>query len=258
MIVKWERAGNDIYVNRLIKETKSLIDIQNNVGQPDKAKVIANREMLSTKIHLIKSYDEQILDSTDPESDTEREIFESIQFEKSVSELIISVKISRQWSDVRWNCNLPYPKFKSLNSNISVRSRLPRQEIPPFSGDPLQFQSFWDIFDSSIHSNTSLAPINKFSYLKTPLTRKAKDALNSLELTSENYDEAVAILKSRFGDPQVVIQSNVDILLALHPVSSSSNITDLRKIYDKVETVSRSSYRPFWSNSNSYSYEKTP
>ena len=49
----------------------------------------------------------------------------------------------------------------------------------------------------------------------------------------------MAILKSRFGDPQVVIQSNIDILLALHPVSSSSNITDLRKIYDKVETVSR-------------------
>ena len=82
--------------------------------------------------------------------------------------------------------------------------------------------------------------------------------LNSLELTSKNYDEAVAILKSRFGDPQVVIQSSIDILLALHPVSSSSNITDLRKICDKVETVSRSSYRPYWSNSNSYSYEKTP
>ena len=49
----------------------------------------------------------------------------------------------------------------------------------------------------------------------------------------------MAILKSRFGDPQVVIQSNVDILLALHPVSSSSNITELRKIYDEVETVSR-------------------
>ena len=49
----------------------------------------------------------------------------------------------------------------------------------------------------------------------------------------------MAILKSRFGDPQAVIQSNVDILLALHPVSSSSNITELRKIYVKVETVSR-------------------
>ena len=52
--------------------------------------------------------------------------------------------------------------------------------------------------------------MNKFSYLKTLLTGKAKDALNSLERTSGNYDEAVAILKSRFGDPQVVIQSNID------------------------------------------------
>ena len=87
--------------------------------------------------------------------------------------------------------------------------------------------------------NTTLTPINKFSYLKTLLIGKAKYALNSLELTSGNHDEAVLILKSRFGDPQVVIQSNIDVLLALHPVSSSSNITDLRKIYDKVETVSR-------------------
>ena len=105
--------------------------------------------------------------------------------------------------------------------------------------DPLQFQTFWEIFDSSVHLNTSLAPITKFSYLKTLLTGKAKDALHSLEFTSGDYDEALAILKSRFGDPQVVIQLNVDILLALYPVSSASNITGLRKIYDKVETVSR-------------------
>ena len=66
-----------------------------------------------------------------------------------------------------------------------------------------------------------------------------KNALNSLELTSGNYDEAVATLKSRFGDPQVVIQSNIDILLALQPVSSSSIITDLRKIYDNVESLEK-------------------
>ena len=53
----------------------------------------------------------------------------------------------------------------------------------------------------------------------------------------------MAILKSRFGDPQAVIQSNIDILLALHPVSSSSNITDFRTIYEKVETVSRNMQR---------------
>ena len=53
----------------------------------------------------------------------------------------------------------------------------------------------------------------------------------------------MAILKSRFGDPQVVIQSNIDILLALHPVSSSSNINELRKIYNKIDTISRNLQR---------------
>ena len=42
---------------------------------------------------------------------------------------------------------------------------------------------------------------------------------------------------------EVDIQSNIDILLAPHPISSPSNITDLRKIYDKVETVSRNLQR---------------
>ena len=127
--------------------------------------------------------------------------------------------------------------FKTLI--ISVWPRLPRQKILSFSGDALQFQSFWEVFDSSIHLNTSLAPINKFSYLKTLLTGKVKDALNSLDLTSGNYDKAVVILKSSFGDPQVVIHLSIDVLLALHSVSSSCNITDLRKVYNKVETVSR-------------------
>ena len=67
--IRRQRAGNKIYVKQIIKETKTLIDIQDNVRQPDKAKVIANREMLSTKMQLIESYDEQILDSINTDAD---------------------------------------------------------------------------------------------------------------------------------------------------------------------------------------------
>ena len=134
--VKIQRAGNKIYVNRLIKETKSLIDMQDNVGQPDKAKVIANREMLSTKIQLIKSYDEQILDSIDTEADMEREIFESSDFEKSVSDLIISINmwLKSHGNEAMSDGTVLYSIQTSnlQNSNISVRPRLPRPEVPPF------------------------------------------------------------------------------------------------------------------------------
>ena len=110
----------------------------------------------------------------------EIKIFESSKFEISISKLIISINkwLKSHNNEVMSDGTVPYPIQNSnpQNSNISVRPWLPRQEIPPFSGDPLQFQSFWEIFDSSIHSNTSLPPINKFSYLKTLLTREAKDA----------------------------------------------------------------------------------
>ena len=122
--VKRQRAGKKIYVNSLMKETKSLIDMQSNVGQPDKAKVIANREMLSTKIQLIKSYDEQILDSIDTEADMEREIFESGDFEKLVSELIIYINmwLKSHDNEAMSDETVPYPIQNSnlQNSNISV------------------------------------------------------------------------------------------------------------------------------------------
>ena len=97
--------------------------MQDNVGQPDKAKVIANQEMLSTKIQLIKSYDERIVDSVDTKADTEREIFKSSEFEKSVSKLHDNEAMS--------DGTVPYPFQNSnlQNCNISVRPPLPRQEI---------------------------------------------------------------------------------------------------------------------------------
>ena len=39
---------------------------------------------------MIKSYDEQILDSINTDANIEREIFESSEFKRAVSELIIS------------------------------------------------------------------------------------------------------------------------------------------------------------------------
>ena len=57
------------------------------------------------------------------------------------------------------------------------------------------FQSFWEIFDSSVNSNPHLDKISKFSYLKDLLKDKASDAILGLSLTSANHDEEVAILK---------------------------------------------------------------
>ena len=113
------------------------------------------------------------------------------------------------------------------------------------------FQSFWEIFDSSVNSNPNLDKISKFSYLKGLLKDKASDAILGLSLTSENYDEAVAILKSRFGDSQIAIQTNMDVLLSLPNIESCSDIRLLRKMLDATDTTS-GNLRPYDIDSNHY------
>ena len=70
---------------------------------------------------------------------------------------------------------------------------------------------------------------------------KASDAILGLSLTSEKkrHAEAVAILKSRFGDTQIVIQTNMDVLLSLLNVESCSDIHLIQKMLDVIETTSR-------------------
>ena len=84
--IKRQRAGNKLDNRR----NKNSHWYSIKCWQPDKAEVIANRKMLSNKIQLIKSYDEQILDSINTDANIEREIFESSEFKRAVSELIIS------------------------------------------------------------------------------------------------------------------------------------------------------------------------
>ena len=113
------------------------------------------------------------------------------------------------------------------------------------------FQSFWEIFESSVNSNPNLDKNSKFSCLKGLIKGKASDAILGLLLTSENYDEAVAILKSRSGDPQIVIQTKMGVLLSLPDVESCSDIHLLRKRLDVIEITSRN-LRPHDIDCNHY------
>ena len=207
------------------------------------------------KLNLIKSFDVKILNTLTSDDDIEKEIIETVDFERYVQENILVIEnwLKSQEEEVRSSVlhdPLGSPNLSSIN--INSRARLPKQQIPSFYGDPLMFQSFWEIFDSSVNSHRTLDKISTFSYLKGLLKDKASDAISGLSLTSENYDEAVAILKSQFSDPQIVIQTNMDVLLSLRNIESCPDIRLLRKMLDGIETTSRN-LRSYYIDSNHYS-----
>ena len=53
-----------------------------------------------------------------------------------------------------------------LPPHTTNNHRLPKLDLPHFYGDVLERISFWDSYESTIHCNNTLTPIQKFGYLK--------------------------------------------------------------------------------------------
>ena len=114
--------------------------------------------------------------------------------------------------------------------------KLPKLSLKRFNGDPTKWMTFWDTFESAVHDNAALTNIDKFSYLISLLESTASEAVAGLTLTSANYEEAVATLKRRFGNKQLIINRHMDLLLHHEPVASPHNLKGMRRLFDAVES----------------------
>ena len=116
---------------------------------------------------------------------------------------------------------------------------LPKIELPKFDGNIVNWQTFWDQFESSVHKQEGLSHIHKFNYLKSLLTSTASECIAGLAMTNENYEEAVSLLKERFGNKQLLIDAYVESFIDLPAVKSMNQVKDLRSVYDQLETTVR-------------------
>ena len=118
----------------------------------------------------------------------------------------------------------------------SPHVKLPKLSLKRFNGDLTKWTTFWDTFKSAVHDNPTLTSIDKFNYLNSLLESAAAEAIAGLTLTSANYEEAIATLRRRFGNKQLILNCHMDLLLNLEGVTSQHNLKGLRQLCDVVES----------------------
>ena len=118
--------------------------------------------------------------------------------------------------------------FTGIPQNVS---QLPKLTLPIFEGDPLQWQTFWDSFESAVHANHLLTDVQKLNYLRAHLKG---EAVAGFLFTSVNYGQPLDVLKYRFGDQQRIINAHMHALMNLP--SASNNISSLRALHDVIES----------------------
>ena len=238
---------------------------------PHIAKLKQQRSTLETKLKSLREQDEAILALVSVE-DIELEIEQGDITREKIESVIIEVQMALEEYEKSSTTQLniennvitpvtPTQPTTSITGNNSETAsnhgdnsiqadpsnfmnnytkiptvKLPKLNLRAFRGDPTSWATFWDTFESSIHNNPTLSSIDKFNYLSSLVEGTAADAIAGLTLTTLNYEEAIKILKKRFGNKQLAINKHMDILLNLEPVTSPHNLKGLRTLYDTVES----------------------
>ena len=91
-----------------------------------------------------------------------------------------------------------------------TRPKLPKLHLPKFSGDITKFRTFWNSYESAIHRNPEMSPIDKFNYLRALLDGPAANAIQGLNLNYANYTAAIELIKECYGKTQQIISAHMD------------------------------------------------
>nr|XP_029721594.1 uncharacterized protein LOC109428807 [Aedes albopictus] len=116
--------------------------------------------------------------------------------------------------------------------------KLPRMNLPIFSGNYLEWQSFFDLFESLVHANPSLKDSQKLYFLKTNLDGEAASLISHLKIEDANYRTALDKLKSRYDKPREIANKHIQRFLSQQAMTSPS-ASALRSLHDVSDEVIR-------------------
>ena len=243
-----ERSGFRVYVRKVMNTVKELLDdggVENNRAKLESLKINLEKQQRE-----LESLDQEIAKLLEADA-IEKEILERCEFEAALQEIIslvsshLSVKESKN-SEEQMLTPAPLSPASiiqqeaSQNSPKANKAKLPKLTLPKFAGDPTKWTTFWDSFNSGIHSNEELNEVDKFQYLKSLLEGCAAETISGLPLTSSNYKHAVDLLRKRFGSKQIIISKHIEMLMQLPKITDSSDLKQLRQLLDKTESAVRS------------------
>ena len=236
-----KRETRNVYIRHIenleneIKEIIANFDIGNS---RHRERLKGLKYSLDDKMKKITILDDEIFDLLD-QKDAEFELSNTLVRNDRIFGLIASIEEASNKNENNKNSLISNSSSTSNNNVDEVVCKLPKLVIKEFDGSVLNWQNFWDQFESTIHSKTNTSNIDKFIYLTSFLCKSTYDTISDLAPTNQNYLEAVQLLRNRYGNPQLLINMYMEQFVQLSKTEKSNDVIRLRTFYNKVEITIR-------------------
>ena len=229
---KRSRGGQKSWLTRAARSLEQSLETKDLDVIEDKCSVL---DSALTKFQTSQSVVEGLL-TTQEELDADIEAADAYLEDTVYRVRVKAKKLLRELSEVK-----PVPvsteKVEVQLKSENIHAKLPKLELPRFSGDVTLWSSFYDQFEAIV-DNSKEPTITKFVYLRSLLDGEALDTLKGLTLTESNYVIALDLLKDRYGRKELIIFAHIQGLLNMqvgHPSAQA-----LRKVQEGLLSHVRS------------------
>lgn len=228
---------NEAENEKLESEVEEFVEIELNANDvlADLEGFMHELETVSSTLHDAKERQEKL-------ALQEKELHGKLALQEKIELLkldkLMAIEKETQMMRLKMEQAALENKLEKTEELHKTHVKLPKLDLMKFDGDMLQWQEFWDSFNSAIHLNKCLHPVDKLNYLRSQLVGDAHAAIAGLSTTNDNYNIAIEILKMRFGNKEIIISSHYIEMMNLP--SASDDTSSLRDIVNKIEKHFRS------------------
>ncbi|KAJ8972919.1 hypothetical protein NQ317_012657 [Molorchus minor] len=125
----------------------------------------------------------------------------------------------------------------SIDENTSKKPipRLPKLELPSFSGDLKEWPVFYECFKNLIHDNKELTAVDKIHYLIGKLSDSALCVCAGIPPIGDNYDVIWAALVEKYQDKRQLASAYLESIIGFKPMQTES-LSNLNLFIEKFDT----------------------
>ncbi|XP_066981078.1 uncharacterized protein [Macrobrachium rosenbergii] len=166
--------------------------VETTIDAGDINSISSVRDSLKECLQKIHELDNEILNLTDPGEQPDQ-IMNQAEYS-----LKVGTEIHRLNSSIM-SLLAVRGEPSALILPVKATVKLPKLDLKYFDGDLTEWNSFWELYEVSVHQRSDFENIQKFSYLKGLLEGEALELISDFKLEGDKYLQAVNLLKETYG-----------------------------------------------------------
>ena len=214
-------------------KSESKIDLmlsQSIVNEEQLCEAEALLANLKNRWNLVHRYDAEIELLIDDEDELSSEIDSSALFDERAS--IALARLESLINTYKQKALSRRTSTSDVTSGTTTsKMKLPKLQLPSFTGSYTEWTSFIDLFRASVDSNMQLTKSEKLNYLRACLKGDAAKLISSLMITDANYEIALTLLRDRYENKRCIVQAHLKVIWSQPSMKCESGL-GMRKILE--------------------------